>query len=79
MAECKHTGQMIGISDGSSIYAWKCSDCGQQFPRNAFVRGKWRVDSANERLKGGDANAASRIHANATSPGVNHRGERSGD
>lgn len=29
--------------------------------------------------KGGDANAASRIHANATSPGVNHRGERSGD
>ena len=46
---CQHAGQWIGISDGSSVYAWRCPDCGLERPRNAFTRGKWRVDSANER------------------------------
>ena len=47
--ECPHAGQWIGISDGSSVYAWRCPDCGLERPKNAFTRGKWRVDSANER------------------------------
>lgn len=49
IADCQHTGQWIGISDGSSVYAWRCPYCGLERPRNAFTRGKWRVDSANER------------------------------
>lgn len=32
------SSDITGISDGSSIYAWRCNKCGVQWPKNRFVR-----------------------------------------
>ena len=41
MNRCQHATK-IGLSDGSSVFAWKCQDCGVVLPKHATTRGKWR-------------------------------------
>ena len=38
---CGCGAELIGISDGSSVYAWQCSKCAHKWPRHATVRGHY--------------------------------------
>jgi hypothetical protein len=36
---CACGAELIGLSDGSSVHGWRCSDCGHEWPRQITVRG----------------------------------------
>jgi hypothetical protein len=38
---CSCEAEKIGLSDGSSVYAWQCSKCGHEWPVNCSVRGHY--------------------------------------
>lgn len=39
---CACGAELIGLSDGSSVHAWKCSACGHHWPRQVTVRGMYK-------------------------------------
>jgi|GEM_PF-6689820 len=49
-AHCQHCGCEItnetvaGISDGSSVYAWRCLACAHEWPRHSFVRARHKLN-----------------------------------
>lgn len=42
--KCGTTGTLIGISDGSSVYAWECASC-CGYDANPTMRGKHRLNN----------------------------------
>lgn len=44
-SHCPHCGvaldntKVVGLSNGSSIYAWRCLECKHEWPRHNFIRG----------------------------------------
>lgn len=47
--ECSD-GEIIGLSDGSSVYGWQCSKCGHKWPRTPTERGKWRFEQKEREM-----------------------------
>ena len=41
---CGCGGEVIGLSDGSSVHGWRCSKCGHEWPRQVTVRGMARFN-----------------------------------
>ena len=39
---CACGSELIGLSDGSSVYGWQCKACSHRWPRNISTRGMWR-------------------------------------
>jgi uncharacterized protein with PIN domain len=35
---------VTGISDGSSVYAWRCNTCKHEWPRHSMVRGEHKLN-----------------------------------
>lgn len=40
---------ILGLSDGSSIYAWRCQSCGNEWERHAFMRGNHQINDLTSR------------------------------
>lgn len=45
---CNCGAECIGLSDGSSVFGWRCSQCGHKWPRHATIRGHYGFRSALE-------------------------------
>lgn len=50
---CPHCGgkltneNIMGLSNGSSIYAWRCQGCGHEWARHSFIRGGHKLNDLN--------------------------------